>query len=310
MATLHAIILTFNEEKHIQRCIRSIAELCDSITVVDSGSTDQTVSLAEELGANVLHNEWVNYATQMNFAIKSISGVGGWILRIDADEVLHSSETVQLAELLETTNAEVDGLLVRRRIHFMGKRIRFGAIEPSFQLRIWRDGRGECEQRWMDEHIRVEGKIEKSSVILSDINLNSIDWWIQKHNSYASREAIDILNKDFEFLSQTSHKKIATNLQAKLRRFFKERIYRMVSRGIRPWIYFVYRYVFRLGFLDGKPGLYYHTLQGLWYRMLVDAKVDEITSYAEEHQLNIVEAIEVCTGFDPLAMTQGAAPST
>ena len=190
-----ALILTLNEEQHIARCIDSLRCHCSEVIVVDSGSTDQTVEIAKSRGATVLFNSWTNYSTQMNFAIKAAAENGGWLLRIDADEVIDESSIETLTETVNRADVDVDGLAVNRRIFFLGKRIKYGSIEPSWQLRLWRNGRGRCEQRWMDEHIQVEGKTAKSSIVISDRNLNSITWWIEKHNSYASREAIDIIIK-------------------------------------------------------------------------------------------------------------------
>ena len=200
MADIHAIILTLNEEMHIARCIESLAGQCTSITVVDSGSTDGTTEIAIALGAQVLRNPWINYASQMNYAIEALADRGGWLLRIDADEVLDADSRQTLAEAIAGAAPEVDGLVVQRRIHFLGRRIRHGAIEPSWQLRLWRNGAGRCEQRWMDEHIKVVGSVARTELVLSDINLNSLTWWTSKHNSYASREAIEILNRKYGFL--------------------------------------------------------------------------------------------------------------
>jgi glycosyltransferase involved in cell wall biosynthesis len=296
MADIHAIILTLNEEKHLARCLASLAGQTTSVTIVDSGSTDGTVEIALAAGASVLANPWINYASQMNFGIDALAEHGGWLLRIDADEVVDPDSSTNFAAMIAKMDDATDGILVQRRIHFLGRRIRRGTIEPSWQLRLWRNGRGRCEQRWMDEHIKVAGKVEKSGLVFSDINLNSLTWWTAKHNSYASREAIDQLNARFSFLPLDSLSSANASGQARVRRFVKERIYLRMPVGVRAAAYFVYRYLFRLGFLDGKAGFYFHLMQGLWYRTLVDAKVVEIEAFAREKDVSIVEAIRECTG--------------
>ncbi|TIQ79503.1 MAG: glycosyltransferase family 2 protein, partial [Mesorhizobium sp.] len=188
---IHVVILTLNESVHIARCIESCKDQVESITVIDSGSTDGTVEIAEKLGAEVVRHPWVNYATQLNFGISTLVAKGGWLLRIDADEVLHPAAPCRLSEAVSQAGGDCDGILVQRRIYFLGRRIKYGAIEPSWQLRLWRNGQGRCEQRWMDEHVIVNGNVQKSDIIISDINLNSLTWWSTKHNQYASREAID-----------------------------------------------------------------------------------------------------------------------
>ena len=299
MAAIHAIILTLNEALHLERCIRSLGGVCSSITVVDSGSSDDTVDIARRLGATVLANPWTNYATQMNFAIDAVADRGGWLLRIDADEVLDSESGETLNEAVSRAGPDIDGLIVQRRIHFLGRRIRHGAIEPSWQLRLFRNGRGRCEQRWMDEHILVEGRVAKSRLILSDINLNSLTWWTSKHNTYASREAIDALNARHKFMQSNSVSEGSANAQAKVRRFLKERVYRNLPAGPRALFYFIYRYLLRLGFLDGAEGLYFHFLQGFWYRLVVDAKIAEIERHARTFGIPIEEAILDRTGIRP-----------
>lgn len=297
---VHVIILTRDEEIHIARCIESLAGQCATITVVDSGSTDATVAIAKKLGAEVLYNPWVNYATQMNFGIDALAGRSGWLLRIDADEVLDEESSITVADAICAAPPDAAGVLINRRIHFLGRRMRHGAIEPSWQLRLWRNGDGRCEQRWMDEHIRVDGPVVRSGLIFSDRNRNSLTWWTAKHNSYASREAIDILNRQFGFLPRDEFAASGASKQARRRRFGKERIYSSMPIGLRALGYFAYRYFLRLGFLDGLPGYHFHLLQGFWYRTLVDAKVREILAHAAGQGIPIVQAIRERTGIDPI----------
>lgn len=295
---LHAIILSFNEEQHIGRCIESIRDLCTSITVIDSGSKDRTVDIAESLGARVISNPWKNYATQFNFGIDQIEGRTGWCLRIDSDEYFTEDSRQSLLGFLADQPKSVTGILVNRQIVFMGKRIKRGGIEPSWQLRLWRAGEGRCEQRWMDEHIVTSGDVIKSKLHLVDENLNSIDWWTEKHNKYASREVIDIFASQGALKTNQDIEAKGAAGQAKLKRFIKDNIYNRLPGGLRSMMYVFFRYVILLGFLDGKPGYYFHVLQGFWYRTLVDAKMTEIRDHAKQHNMSLVEAIRIKTGFD------------
>ncbi|MER8474046.1 glycosyltransferase family 2 protein [Mesorhizobium sp. M1328] len=295
---IHALILTKDEEIHIGRCIESLLGRVSSITVIDSGSSDNTREIAASLGAVVVENQWVNYATQMNFGIDLLSDKGGWLLRIDADEVLDAKQLNSLPDTVLKAAADCDGILIKRRIYFLGRRIRFGGIEPSWQLRLWRNGRGKCEQRWMDEHIIVERRVQKSSLSLSDRNLKSLTWWMSKHNSYASREAADILIKNIAEFEQNAGKGSKLSGQAAVKRFMKEKIYLKMPTALRASAYFLYRYAILLGFLDGKPGLYFHLLQGFLYRTLVDAKVDEIIDLAKKTNMSLEDAIKDRTGID------------
>jgi hypothetical protein len=151
----------------------------------------------------------------------------------------------------------------------------------------------------MDEHIVVSGKVARSAVQLIDENLNSLDWWTTKHNRYASREVIDILASRGFLERSTDIARDGASLQAKLKRMLKDRVYDRLPGGVRPILYFIYRYVVRLGFLDARPGYYFHVLQGFWYRTLIDAKLDEIMSLVRSRGIPICEAVRLTTGIDP-----------
>ena len=301
MTAIHAIILTLNESQHIRRCIESLGDQCETITVVDSGSKDDTCEIAASLGADVIKRKWINYARQLNHGIDHVAERGGWLLRIDADEVVGPETCQDFKSAIEDASPKTDGLLVDRHVHFLGRRIRWGSLEPNWQLRLWRNGRGRCELRWMDEHILVERGVEKCGVIITDINLNSLTWWVDKHNNYASREAIDVLGRKHGFLEATDMHNAGASGQAKIKRFMKFSVYMKLPGAFRAFLYFIYRYIFRAGFLDGVSGLYFHVLQGFWYRTLVDAKLKEIEDFAAQKGVSIEAAILDRTGFDPHA---------
>lgn len=291
---MHAIVLVKDEAKHIERCINSLRDICEKILVVDSGSSDQTSEIASEMGARVIFNPWINYSEQFNFGIDNSDVSADWLLRIDADEYVVNPGEVRSA--LSENDAHTSGLLVRRQIVFMGRRIRYGGIEPSWQLRLWKKQKGRCESRWMDEHIIVDGRVKKSNVSICDHNLNSIDWWMTKHNSYASREAIDAFLK-----AQNRHQEDAqhqTGVQSRIRRILKIAFYKWMPPGLRSVLYFIYRYIFRLGLLDGASGFYFHFLQGAAYRTLVDAKIEDIEKYRMENDCTLRVAVLKRTGFD------------
>ncbi len=143
----------------------------------------------------------------------------------------------------------------------------------------------------MDEHITVAGPTMDFRGALIDDNLNSLTWWTDKHNRYASREAVDLLNIKYGFLPVDSIASLSDGSQASLKRWIKERVYARLPAGFRAFAYFFYRYVIRLGFLDGRAGTAFHVLQGFWYRYLVDAKVAEVERYMREEHCDVVEAI-------------------
>lgn len=276
--SIAAIILTKDEEKHIERCINSLKGVCDEIIVVDSFSTDRTCDIADAMGAKVYKNPWKNYATQFNYGVYNCNIKSAWIWRIDADEFLEGNIGIAVKKALKECNDDVNGVYIRKRIDFIGKPLLHGGWYPSYHLKIFRNGHGDCENRWMDEHIRIfDGTtitVEDGNQV--DANLNSLTWWTQKHNGYATREMVDMLMMEYGLDAKAQEvvpKFFGTEEQRK--RWLKMK-YVKFPLFIRPFINFFLRYILKAGFLDGNEGFIWHILQGFWYRMLVDAKIFEL----------------------------------
>ena len=295
---LTVLILTLNEEQHIQRCLESIAGLARRIVIVDSGSTDRTVSIANEMGAAVYSNKFINYSLQLNWGLDNADIQTNWVMRLDADEVLTHKLRHELTRNLSQLSESIAGLTINRQIHFMGKWIKHGGMYPIRMLRIWRYGRGRCEDRWMDEHIVVDGSIVYIDADIADINLNRITWWVSKHNSYATREAIDLLMLNAQSNTGLDGKPDMFSRNARIKRWVKHTVYAKLPIGIRAAAYFVYRYVVLLGFVDGWPGFTWHFLQGFWYRFLVDVKVYELKILMKERGLSLSEVVKAEHGYD------------
>lgn len=286
------IILALNEELHIDRCIRSVSDFATRIIVVDSGSTDRTTEIAKQLGAEVIFHPFFNYAKQFNWALDNSSISTAWIMRLDADEYVTPELATSLAIHIEDAPPTVQGFTLNLRRVFMGRWLRWGGLYPITLLRVWRYGCGRCEDRWMDEHVSVSGEVRAIREDFVDHNLNSLTWWTDKHNRYASREAVDLLNVEFQFLQSTSIAKLGANQRAGVKRWIKEEVYARLPGGLRALAYFLYRYVLRLGFLDGRAGATFHVLQAFWYRYLVDVKIAEVKRHMSEHQVSIQSAIQ------------------
>jgi glycosyltransferase involved in cell wall biosynthesis len=274
---LTVVILTYNEDRHLARAIESVRGIARSVLVVDSFSTDRTLSIAQAVGARVIQHPFVNQARQFNWALDQGGIDTAWIMRLDADEVIESDLANEIATSLPAMSADVAGITFSRKHVFMGRWIRHGGRYPLVMLRLWRTGRGRIEDRWMDEHVVVDGgRTVAMRGGFADICLNDLSFFIDKHNRYASREAIEQLSRRYG-LAPSDRGLSMTRLsrQARIKRWTKERIYNRLPFWIGPSSYFLYRYIFQLGFLDGKEGLIYHLLQGFWYRFLVNAKVVE-----------------------------------
>lgn len=290
--TLAAIILTFNEEQHISRCISSLKNTVDEVFVIDSFSKDNTVAIAENLGAMVYQNAWVNYATQFNWALENCNIQSEWVWRIDADEYYESKPGFKLNETLSNLENDITGVYIKRKIIFMGKPLLHGGWFPVWHLKIWKYGKGFCENRWMDEHIKLtEGITTQIDIVQVDENFNNLTWWSDKHNHYATREMVDLLDTQYQIFSKSTVEPKFFGTGEQRKRYLKL-AYLKFPLFLRPFIYFSYRYFFKLGFLDGKSGFVWHILQGFWYRFLVDAKIYELKLRFRNDENKIIEYIK------------------
>lgn len=276
MKNITVILLTHNEEKHIARCIKSLQHIASSIFVIDSFSADNTCNIAEQLGAEVYQNKWVNYSTQFNWALQNCPIKTDWTMRMDCDEYLLPELIKEINTKVPQADATTGGFIIKRRVYFMNRWIRYGGFYPHRLLRIWRTGTGTLEDRWMDEHVVLEkGITEALKHDMVDHNLNDLTWWINKHNHYATREMLDLLAIQEHTTSAQNVESSLGGEQYSRKRWIKENLYSKTPLFIRPIFYFLYRYFILFGFLDGFPGLIWHFLQGFWYRFLVDAKLYE-----------------------------------
>lgn len=273
-----AVILTHNEDMHIARAVASARQICSDVVVIDSFSTDRTVELAEAAGARVLQNPWVNYARQFQWGLDNGGVETRWVLRLDADELIGSDLAARINAQLPGIAADVAGVTFDRRHIFMGRWIRHGGRYPLRLLRLWRTGQGEVEDRWMDEHVLVSGgRTVHMKGEFDDASLRDIAFFVTKHNGYAAREAIDVLDQRYNLFGRVDDLTAQNSgWQAGFKRFVKQKIYNRLPFGTGPFCYFLFRYFLQLGFLDGRSGLIYHFMQGFWYRFLVDIKLVEL----------------------------------
>ena len=278
MLDLSVIILTYNEELHIRRCLENVTPFAKEVFIIDSFSTDRTLEIAREFGkVHILQNRWENnYAKQFNWGLEHADITTQWVLRLDADEYLMPELVRELQEKLPSIPDDVSGIIFNRRHIFMGKWMRRG-IYPVKLLRVFRHGKGMCEQRLMDEHIQLtEGRAVEFEHDFCDHNLNNLSWFCHKHVNYAIREAVDLLDIELDLTGAAEtddHKEISS--QARAKRMKKHR-YARQPLFWRSFVYFCYRYFLKGACLDGKVGFIWTFMQGWWYRTLVDAKVFEI----------------------------------
>ena len=276
MLSLTTIILTKNEENNIEKCIRSLDGLAERIIVVDSFSDDNTKDLALSLNADVYENKFISHSNQFNWALKNCNITSEWIFRIDADEEMTAELVEEFKDKIPKITEGINGVFLRRRRYFMGRWIKHGDVYPEKVMRLFRTGTAESEDRTMDEHIVLKfGDAIEFESDFEDKDTKDLTFWINKHNWYSNKESAEFINIYTEQSSNNElHGKILGN-QCERRRWLKNKIYYKIPLFVRPIFYFIYRYFFKLGFLDGKEGLIYHVLQAFWYRFLVDSKIYE-----------------------------------
>jgi len=301
--TVTVIVLTLNEEANLPACLRSLTGLDCEVFVVDSGSTDQTLEIAAANGAQVFDHPFKNYAAQRNWAQGNLPIRSDWLLHLDADERLTPDLVEEIREVLGIKREEgrarsreqgaagreqrsevgdqrseagdligIDGFLLRKRTIFMGKWISHGGHYPSYHLRLFRKGKGSCEERLYDQHFIVTGKIAKLNNDYVDVLCSNIDTWIARHTRWAELEAKQLL------MSANGGSQVRPALfgnPIERRRWLRTGLYGRSPLYLRALFYWLYRYFLRLGFLDGKEGFIFHFLQGFWFRLLVDIKLDE-----------------------------------
>lgn len=293
-----AVILTYNEEKNLKECLKSIFDHVAEIVVVDSFSNDATKSIAIDYKARFFQNRWINYSKQYLWAIENTNINNEWVLRIDADERWTSEGFKELAKILADDSA--DGVYVKMKIFFMGRFIKHGAFYPNYFLRAYKRSKGSMEDRWMDEHIKVDGRTVLSNIDVIESNYDrqeNIGLWTSKHNAYSTREALEFLIMKHGVGMVDTVANISGN-KTERKRWLKENVYFNTPLFLRPFLYFIYRYVFKLGFLDGKEGFVFHTLHAFWYRFLVDAKIFQLESLAKRDSIKMEEVIKHHYGID------------
>lgn len=270
------VILTFNEELHIRRCLDNVTSWAKVVFIVDSYSTDKTLEIASQYGnVFIFQNKWENdHSKQFNWALANIPIKTNWVLRLDADEYLLPDLIIEIKQKLDNLGDDVTGVVIKRRHYFMDKWMKRG-IYPVKLLRLFRFKKAICEQRLMDEHIQLlEGKYVEFENDFVDHNLNDLSWFCHKHVNYAIREAVELLDIEYGLVS---YKKDEINSSSQV---FKKRKmkYKYARQPLfwRAFYYFCYRYFLKGACLDGKIGFIWTFIQGWWYRTLVDMKIYEI----------------------------------
>jgi glycosyltransferase involved in cell wall biosynthesis len=267
-----AIVLTQDEEANLPACLESLTGLGSDVFVVDSGSKDRTVEIARAAGATVVSHPFEHYAAQRNWAQHELPIQTEWVLHLDADERLTPALVDEINRLLAQNQTGVDGFLLRKRTVFMGRWIKHGGQYPSYHLRLFRKDGGRCEDRLYDQHFLVDGPVRLLQHDYVDVLTSDLTTWTTRHARWAELEAREMGEND-EGRARVLARLFGNPIQRK--RWLRQGPYRRAPRVWRAFLYWLYRYVVRRGFLDGTEGFIFHFLQGFWFRFLVDARLYE-----------------------------------
>lgn len=263
------IVLSFNSEDTLGATLEQARLVSDEIFVVDSFSKDRTIEIARVSGAEVVQHLFEHYGAQRNWAIDSLPITRAWQLHLDADEVMDPKLVQAIQSLPE--EPEHSGYFLARYVRFLGRVLRHGGMSPTWHMRLFRSGIGRCEARKYDQHFFLKsgtsGRL--TGEIIDDIRM-PLSEWTARHNRWADGEVA-------EQLADATDGRIKPNAYGnpvERKRFLRQR-YNRLPLFVRPFALFLYRYIFRLGFLDGVEGFIFWVLQTFWFRFLVDAKIWE-----------------------------------
>lgn len=266
------IILTKNEEVNIKRCIDSVKDWVERIVVVDSGSTDKTTEIARELGAEVFqHEPFIDYAKQFNWAIDNTNIKNTWVFRLDADEVVTDEAREELIEQLNKhMHDDVTGFMMRYKVYFLGRFLKHGDAYPFLKITIFKNGKGRFEDRSMGEHIVLsEGRCVDLKKDCLHYDFKDLSTYINKHNWYATREILD------HYDVKSGKENAVLDGRPEKDKKLRDGVYYRFPKFWRAKLFYLYRYYFRMGFLDGTQGKIYAFIQAYWYRFIIDAKLYE-----------------------------------
>lgn len=273
------LVTTRNEEINIGKTLKSVAGFANQVMVIDSDSSDRTTEIARQYTDEVFNLEydhdriipWIFQWALDNLEIKN-----EWVLILEADQVLTLELKLEMEELFQKGQIEENGFYIRREQVFRGKVIRHGGYGTKYLLKLFRHDKGELDAKEQDTRVYVEGKVGRFAAPLIEENLKEAEimFYLEKHLRYAQAFAAEEYER-----RQTGivfKQKPSLFGRQDLRVLWLKSIYYRMPLYVRPFLYFIYRYFLRLGFLDGKEGFIFHFLQAFWFRLVVDVRLDEL----------------------------------
>ena len=267
MSKVSVLIYTLNEEVHLPVCLESL-QWCDDVIVVDSFSTDRTEEIAKENGVRFFQHAFEGFGSQRNWSLENIDIKNDWVLILDADEKVPAELSDELCAVASENPKDVGAWRVRRRFYMWGRWLRYSSLYPTWVVRFIHKDRIQYINRGHAETQEVQGEIRDLENDLIDENLKGLDEWFERQNRYSTKDA------EYELQQQGDDLQIGELFSGDplARRATLKRIAWRIP--FRPFLYFIYSYIWRLGFLDGKDGLVFCLMKAAYQQMVVIKKYD------------------------------------
>jgi glycosyltransferase involved in cell wall biosynthesis len=278
------LVTTRNEAANIERCLASAHRFVDEIFVIDSESEDETVSIAGKYAAYVTlpydHSKIIPWIYQ--WGLDNLPIRNDWVMILEADQRLTPELKSELEELFSRPAIREDGFYIRRRQVFRGKALRFGGYGSKYMLKLFRREAGELDPDETDTRVYVKGATGRlrSPIIEENRKEDEILFYLQKHLRYADAFAREELQRRGEGFKWRQEPRLFGTPDQRV--LWLKRLFFRLPLYVRPFIYFFYRYVILLGFLDGKQGAIFHFMQAFWFRLVWDIRLEELRGKREQ----------------------------
>jgi glycosyltransferase involved in cell wall biosynthesis len=301
---LSVLIVTKNEERNIGLCLDAIAGWADDIVVLDSGSTDRTLELCAERGVPTTFRAYVDHRSQLQWALSSIPWKHEWLLLLDADHVVTPALRNQIAEMLRSDRGDVHAYYTPHDNYFRNRPVR--GLKADYLQLVRRGHVRMDESELVDFRFVVDGPIGRLAGAIRENNQNEldIDFWIDKHQRFARRMAMEEVLRANGLLAWSGHLRPRLFGNPDERMIWLKNVWYRLPLYVRPGLFFLYRYVGRLGFLDGWNGFVYHALQTFWFRLLVDVHIAEFRTKLASGEITIDDIVAAA------GLTRRAAPDS
>jgi glycosyltransferase involved in cell wall biosynthesis len=294
------LVLTKNEERNIGACLDSVAGWASDIVVLDSGSEDRTLDLCAERGVRSVFHAYSDHRSQIAWGMTEIPWEYQWLLLLDADNVVTPELKADIERMLRSDQRDVNGYYNPHHHYFRNRRVR--GLKPEWLRLVRRSHVKVDDSELVDFRLVVNGAIGRlpGAIIESNANENDIDFWIDKHQRFARRMAIEEILRAERVLAWSAHLRPTPFGNPDQRMIWLKNIWYGMPLYVRPVLLFLYRYFIRRGFLDGWNGFVYHALQTFWFRLIVDVHIADYRRQLKRQMLSLDELVEAA-GAVPVA---------